>query len=488
MTRRNISYFQLFKWFVKEEVREFSTLFGKKRLASFPFVILMFSLIIGASLPVFDINLRTAGNIYHLMVVLIGIQMGNIGFEARDRLDDVMGEGSRILYSSRTLPIKEKTLVSVFLIKDAIFYSVVFLLPIVVGSTLGIAITPIESASVTSSIGVLGTMYLYLTTFVSFILGVSIGFFVTTIDVKRKQGVAAIILLLISLSVLISQTNLQLSYLNSIERPLLLMVMTSISLVLSGLGILQFKLGSDSPLDKEYDSIYSKVSDKLSVKERYSYVVIKTVMDIKRSAGGFWKIIFSTGTIAVSGFFLFSVVDQFFVTRGHPEIALASLISLIAYPVYTVIFRYDNIKTYSHLPITDKEVYKSKAVLYTIISITAGMSFYIPISYIEGGYSMMSLYGGIVLIGMLIYQLGILTILVKDKPMQFLFDGMLFSGYSLSVIIFMVPAVVFGLYGAILPFQVLVGVLLMNIVAGITGFSMSVAKILGYDIPIYNEG
>jgi hypothetical protein len=68
--------------------------------------------------------------------------------------------------------------------------------------------------------------------------------------------------------------------------------------------------------------------------------------------------------------------------------------------------------------------------------------------------------------------------------MQFLFDGMLFSGYSLSMIIFMVPAVVFGLYGVILPVQVLVGVLLMNAVAGIAGFTMSVAKIFGYDVAI----
>jgi hypothetical protein len=470
---------------VKEEVREFSTLFGKKRLASFPFVILLFSLIIGSSLPVFDIDLRTAGNIYHFMIVLIGVQMGNIGFEARDRLDDVMGEGSRILYSSRTLPIREKTLVSVFLMKDAIFYSVVFLLPIVVGSTLGIAITPIESASVSSSsIGVLGAIYLYITTFVSFILGVSAGFFITTIDVKRRQGVVAIILLITSLSVAISQTNLKLSYLNSIGKPSLLVVMTMTSLVLSGIGILQFRLGSDSPLHKEYDSIYSRVSNKLSLKGKYSYVLVKTIMDIKRSAGGFWKIIFSTGTIVAAGFFLFSIVDQFFVTRGHPEIAMASLISLIAYPVYTVIFRYDNIKTYSHLPITDNEVYKSKAILYTIISIVAGTAFYIPVSYTQGGFDMMSVYGGIVLIGMLIYQLGILTMLVKDKPMQFLFDGMLFSGYSLSMIIFMVPAVVFGLYGVILPVQVLVGVLLMNAVAGIAGFTMSVAKIFGYDVAI----
>jgi hypothetical protein len=481
MSRRNISYIKLFEWFIVEEVREFLNLFGKKRLALFPVVILTFSFLLGVSIPVFDVESTTIGGIYHAVILLIGIQMGNIGFEARDRLDDVMGEGSRILYSSRTLPIKEKTLVSVFLVKDALFYAVVFLLPIVLGGSLGILLTPLQSSSFALNLGIIGFLSLYTTTSVAFILGVSIGFFVTTVDIKRTKGVIALILLFAIMSVAVSLTNIEISYITSLGTPVLLFVATILSLTISGIGILQFKLNSESPLEKEYDSTYTAMSDRFSTNNNYWNVLIKTLMDIMRSAGGFWKIVFSTGMIAITGYFLLSVVENFFLTNGYSQIAIASLFSLIAYPIYTIMFRYDSIDTYDYLPITEEEVYKSKAVLFMIMSTVVGIAFYTPIAYREAGFVPMFGYGILVLIGMLVYQLGILTVLVKDKPMQFLFDGMLFSGYSLSVMTIMIPAVIYGLYGGVLSPLALIGILAMNVTVGLVGLALTVARIRGYE-------
>lgn len=54
------------------------------------------------------------------------------------------------------------------------------------------------------------------------------------------------------------------------------------------------------------------------------------------------------------------------------------------------------------------------------------------------------------LIGLIIYQVGILLYLVKDEPIKFLFDGFYFAIYSFSILIFIVPMLIVGMHGQIL--------------------------------------
>jgi len=76
-----------------------------------------------------------------------------------------------------------------------------------------------------------------------------------------------------------------------------------------------------------------------------------------------------------------------------PEFIYGGLFSLIAYPIYAIGFRYDSLDSYSTLPISRADVYKSKLLLFTVIGIPLSIIFYTPFvltdtgitSYLQGG-------------------------------------------------------------------------------------------------------
>ena len=479
MTETNISRTRLLKWFIKEELRVFSSLFGVKRLAMFPIVILSFSLVLGVSIPLFSFDVAVAGGVYHLIIILFGLQTGKIGFEARDTIENVMGGGSRILFSSRTLPISEKVLVSVFLIKDAIFYSVFMLLPIVVGGIVGLAFTPFSTAGLGFTISTTSILSLYLTTIVSFVFGVSFGFVLTTVNVKKHSNLGVIIAFVSSLVVALMIFEPKISTLSDMGIVFWVVLLGGLSILLSTIGVYQFRVASTSTEDKDYSDMYTRILDLTGLDSNAGNLMLKSVTDIRRSAGGFWKVVFSTATIVVTSYLLIAVMQKFFYTSGYIEIAVASLFGLIAYPVYTVLYRYDSLNTYSHYPVSEEEVYKSKVYLYIVITAVLGVAYYTPIAYSNTGFAYF-VQGLLVIFGMFAYQLGLLTWFVKDKPMEFLFDGMLFSGYSIAVLVFMIPSVIVGLYGALLSGTMVTMIILANVAAGVVGLLLATSKVVGY--------
>jgi len=66
----------------------------------------------------------------HALVALFGIQTGSAGLIGADAMRDLLGDRTLLVFSARTLPLAPRRLIGLFVLKDAGYYTALFLLPL----------------------------------------------------------------------------------------------------------------------------------------------------------------------------------------------------------------------------------------------------------------------------------------------------------------------------------------------------------------------
>src|SRR2546425_7522279 len=171
----------LLRLMLKEEFRVHASYSGQTMFVSFPFIITMFSLSIAvtsgrlfAYTPLPDAIL-----LLHVSVFLYGLSVGAFGFLGRRYLERTTGTRNYLVAMPGILPMRfRRTFLGMFL-RDAIFYMVLLLVPATVGLALSIPVTHFRL----TSIGVLFGAAL-----LSFLLGMSLSFFVSTVYMRSRVG------------------------------------------------------------------------------------------------------------------------------------------------------------------------------------------------------------------------------------------------------------------------------------------------------------
>lgn len=459
-------------WFLKEEWRFHSGLIGNKRFLFFPIAILAIAIGIGFGITYTDITETSMWFALAAFVTLFGIQTGVVGFEAEDAMENLIGEQSRIIFSSRTLPITDKRLISVFLLKDIIYYSALFLIPILIGSMVGVGISPMDSISITPLLFGVG----YITSVLFFIFGVSIGFLVTTFNKNIMQtkwtyitGIAVYAVAEFFFDIVFQPVY------DATEIPayILIPLLTSILTVLFvRVGLRNFKDNTTQNKTDTYTNIFEKYADLIGDDDLQTLLITKTYTDIHRTAGGLFKILFTTGVLVFAVIAMIYFLGENYVLSPHSGFLFGGLISLIAYPVYNVVFRYDSIDDYTYLPILKKAVYKSKMSVFFILAIPLSTAYYLPTVVWLYDTNIEIIQGLLVMYALIVYQLGLLRIIVKDKPSEFLFDGLLFSYFAISVFVILFPVIVIGMFGSLLIPSVINAVLVLALISSLLGFYM----------------
>jgi hypothetical protein len=124
----------ILKRMIQEEWRMHSTIFRGRSFAFFPVMVFIFSL--AGSYSVLNYSTLGAESLsffYSALAGFVGLSVGSLGFSSKDAVKNVLGPTNFLVYSSRTLPVPERRLLAAFLLKDLIYYSFLFLLPITAG-------------------------------------------------------------------------------------------------------------------------------------------------------------------------------------------------------------------------------------------------------------------------------------------------------------------------------------------------------------------
>ena len=259
---------------LQEEWRIHTELFGGLRFALFPVFLLVLTAAGVMGLQLLDVTTTLTANLVHVLVFLFGLHTGSIAFVGREAVRNLIGDITFIAYSARTLPVSKQFLVGMFVAKDVVYYSLLFILPITAAFVL---ILPIHSVAV-----------LWLSLTGVFLLGIVVTLLLAAVKTRTRVeqiGIGVFAVLLPTVAVLGNVDVIKLTPYAFFAEPSVNHLLTGFIplVVITVIGILLYDMEVSST--KRTDTpAFKRLSQRL---EYLHPITVKTLIDVRRSSGGF---------------------------------------------------------------------------------------------------------------------------------------------------------------------------------------------------------
>ncbi len=275
----------VFRWMLREEWRLHSSLFGGRRFAAFPVFVLLLSTGSVAALTAVGTDFGRVIAGFHALVFAFGLHTGSIGLVGRDAQRNVLPTGTLIVFSARTLPLSLRRLIGLFLLKDAVYYAALFLLPLTVG---------VAPAVATGDLALVAIPVLWGSATATFVLGVTVTFAGVALSTRGAPGglVAAVLAAVAGLLWVASDLLAYTPYGLYAGTPGLAALGTGLTLAaLLAVGFLAY--------DPTYESPARSARGFRAWRTRLGgdALLVKSVLDVRRSSGGLFKLVFSGGVL-----------------------------------------------------------------------------------------------------------------------------------------------------------------------------------------------
>lgn len=404
---------------IKEEWRTHSTLFGGFMFALFPFLIAGFAAIGMASLPIFK-NIFPSLQIAMIgqyMFVLFGLSVGSFGLLGREFMNRRFGHASLIAYSSRNLPVSEKEIFTNFIIKDIIFYFILWIIPFNLGIFASTFFLPFETGFVP---------VLLASTSLSFLIGLSIAFFLSTVYVHSRTALIAMLAAGTAAFILIPNSAFYLPSLSFMLAPSAMSLLVSIA-ISAGLCIISLEFVKvDYPENKrQYKNSFLSFSNLFSF-SRHKEFVAKDFLDLIRSEGGVGKIIFSFFFPLAMIWIMLSIFMRF-VPEANPVLMFSIFLGVISSTVYNWLTEFDLFGSYSFLPVKVSDVIKSKIVSYYTINLMSIAILIFAAAYFNGFGQIIQ--SAVISFSISTYVLSVIIYLTGLHPNIMLYNARVFLQY-----------------------------------------------------------
>ena len=174
----------LLRVMLKEEFRVHASYSGRMMFLAFPLIITIFSLAIAvtsgrllAYTPLADAIL-----LLHVSVFLYGLSVGAFGFLGRQYLERTNGTRNYVVAMPGILPMRLRRTFFGMFVRDAIFYVALLVAPATIGLALSVPVTNFRLTSIAILFG---------TSLLSFLLGMALSFFVSTVYMRSRIGFMA---------------------------------------------------------------------------------------------------------------------------------------------------------------------------------------------------------------------------------------------------------------------------------------------------------
>jgi hypothetical protein len=446
----------IFKSMIKEEWRMHSNIFGNTGFALFPLFIFLFTFFVSLVLPIFR-EIFSYAQIalgMHYFFLLVGGMVGAFGLMGREFMNRRFGQASLIAYSSRTLPVSQRVIFANFLVKDVVYYFILYVLPFIAGFALAAELVPSGSFRLPGTL-----LTLLLTLSLSFMIGLSLVFFLSTVYAHSGKlfisGLLAITVFLLfvsgnpdseflyilpSLSFFLVPSGKQL-----LLSPLLITVPSALSLIFLKVDFPQAK--------KSFPNSFSKICGYLG-SYRYAAFIAKDSLDLKRSEGGFGKIIFSFLLPAALIWMLLSALGE--VIPVLNTLTLFSLIlGVLSSSMYNWLTEYDIFASYVFFPLRVSDMIKSKLNSYFILNLIP-FAILTLLALIERPSVLLP--SLLLDISVSVYMVSILIYLTGLSPSINLYNGKTFAIYAISIVPVLLISIILSMFS---PYYVLVDLLLI---------------------------
>ena len=265
----------------KEEWRLHTTLIGGLGSGFFPLLIFIMTLILVTLSPtiLFKMDLFTTIVISQAMAFSYGIFVGSLGQIGQQSMSMMFGQLNLLVQLPQSNPVSIRSIVGIFFIKDALYYLVYTIIPILLGLVSGAAML---------NINLLKSLELGIATAFSIIEGMTFGFFISSISTRGRFYFGSVILFVSLFTGIIIQFGIKpVQLIPSIEYFLennsnYLLISILLSIFLTIFAIISFK-DTVKPHFGFYKAALIKLIQITSIFSKNSTLFSKELIEVKRS-------------------------------------------------------------------------------------------------------------------------------------------------------------------------------------------------------------
>ena len=441
-----------------EEFRMHTSLFGKRRFLAFP----VFTAVVVAGgawlLGLTGTAMETVVAGIHLLVFFFGLQVGTAGLIGRDAMRDVLGEMTLLVFSARTLPVSLRHLLAIFLLKDLVYYLLLFLTPIVAGFVPLVAVGELSVAR-------LGL--LWVTVSGTFALGAAASLTLAGIATRSRLALGVSVLAVVVAVVVAPHELLAFTpYGAYLELTTTGVVAGFVPLaVLLVVGPLAFQPATGGGVRRV------EVNRFAQLRSLGDGMTARPLLEVTRSSGSVWKVAFSLGVLfAVAALLLDRIVAA---TAIEPSggIAFGTLLALGTFTTYNWVTQFDGPREYLRYPVRMGAVFAGKRRAFFVLSIPTGLV-YLGLAAIW--YPVSDLLVGLVVFPLVsVYVFGITAYLTGLSADELLFDTSLFALYGFAIAVVAVPLLVAALAYGTAPVESTVVAVSLSILSAAVGLVLS---------------
>ncbi|MFQ6106057.1 MAG: hypothetical protein ACE5QF_00495 [Thermoplasmata archaeon] len=418
--------------FLREEFRMHTYYTNKKMFLSFPVIVCLFTFGIGLTSDriLADTPIEQMILLLHTSVFLYGLSVGAFGFMGREYIERRHGRRKYLVASPLTLPISFRRTFFGMYIRDVIFYILLLLLPATLGLLLSIPFTHFRWTSI---------VLLFLAALVSFMVGISLSFFVSTVYIRSKTAFVGIIGVI--LGFFVAQVSLNAFPLTFLlpglamqhSLPPFSYAMTN-ELIFSTLGgialILLFIAGAYALIPMRFQPLKPKsrerdlpqAFEKLSFARRYRGLLAKELVDLKRS-GTVTKMLFSFVTpLLFLSFTAWFVKTGLAVPVGFNTVFYGAMVGFFGVILYSWLNNVDIMDYFETLPVSPTDVIKTKIITFLILTSWISLIFLLAISFLNNDLSLLWLAVPVMFV-VSIYMVVMTAYLTGLRTNTFLFDA-----------------------------------------------------------------
>jgi hypothetical protein len=357
---------ELFGAMMKEEWRVHSTMFGNLSFALFPVMIFGISFMSSFLIPLMSVAVPPGGLtlIVHANFLLLGFMVGAFGLLGSEVMNRRFGQASLLAYSARSLPLSERYIFTTFVVKDIVYYFILWVMPFCAGYILASPFTGVPFSR---------ALLLLLTVTFSFLSGLCLVFFLSSLYARSPTALAACLVVLFGVpGILVAVTGLNPVLL---FPPLLLyssfswtnlVVSAGVLAVLFSVSVLLFNPDAMGR-QKEHTSRLVPLTGWLSFLPRSS-LVAKDLIDLYRSGSVIGQMIFSFLVPLLVIWFFLSMLGPFLPPHGL-FFMFALITGVIASTMYTWVTMFDSYGPYACLPVAVHSVIAAKVTSFCLLQV-----------------------------------------------------------------------------------------------------------------------
>ncbi|WP_159902621.1 hypothetical protein [Salinirussus salinus] len=455
----------------REEWRLHSRLFGGGRFAAFP---LLVAALVAATTELLVVTGTAPDTVFaglHALALVFGLHTGSIGLVGRDALRGLLGDLTLLVFSARTLPLSRGRLLGVFVVKDVVYYTALFLLPMALGTLP--AVLAGEGGATAGAAGAGGVatsvLLVWATLTLTFVLGIGAtlaGLGLSRLGLPGWAGLAAAGAAAGAAWVggvdVVAYTPYGVFLAPALPRAAGAAALVAAVFLVGALTFGPTTRPETRTVGPAFRRWLGRVGDP---------VAAKTLLDVHRSAGGVGKVLFS-------GAILFGVTAALVdlagrITGVSPSVGVSfgAVLGLSGFTTYNWLTQAEDVDSYLAHPLGVGDVFAGKLRAFLLLGPLVGLGFYALALAWRGGPPLEAAVGAALLVGVACYIFGVTVYLTGLSPDEFLFDTALYAVFGAAMVVPLVPVLLVGFAVDLSP-PVLAGLAAGSLLLGAVGLGL----------------